>query len=260
MTRRLDDKAEENVTGKLKTAVISGAARGIGRAIALELAGAGVNISFNYLKSSRDALALEKEIEKSGVRAKSYQVDIKDYDAVKSWVDDTKKTFGGLDIIVNNAGVIRDKALALMERDDWRDVVNTNLEGTFNLTRAAIIEFIKQKAGAVINITSVSGITGMSRQTNYAASKAGIIGFTKSLAREVASYNIRVNAVAPGFIETDMLNDLKDEYIEQVLKQIPMMKFGRPEDVARMVRFLASEDAGYITGQTFVVDGGLSMG
>jgi len=175
-------------------------------------------------------------------------------------VDDTRKTFGGLDIIVNNAGVIKDKALALMERDDWRDVINTNLEGTFNLTRAGIIDFIKQKAGAVINITSVSGIIGMSRQTNYAASKAGIIGFTKSLAREVASYNIRVNAVAPGFIETDMLKALKDEYKEQVLKQIPMMRFGKPEDVSRMVRFLASEDTGYITGQTFVVDGGLSMG
>ena len=175
-------------------------------------------------------------------------------------MDDTRKTFGGLDIIVNNAGVIKDKALALMERDDWRDVINTNLEGTFNLTRAGIIDFIKQKAGAVINITSVSGIIGMSRQTNYAASKAGIIGFTKSLAREVASYNIRVNAVAPGFIETDMLKALKDEYKEQVLKQIPMMRFGKPEDVSRMVRFLASEDTGYITGQTFVVDGGLSMG
>ncbi|KPK30665.1 MAG: hypothetical protein AMK70_13730, partial [Nitrospira bacterium SG8_35_1] len=159
-----------------------------------------------------------------------------------------------------NAGIIRDKALALMESDDWRDVVNTNLEGTFNLTRAGIIEFIKQKAGVVINITSVSGIIGMSRQTNYAASKAGIIGFTRSLAKEVASYNVRVNAVAPGFIETDMLKDLKDEYKEQVLKQIPLTRFGKPEDVARMVGFLASEDAGYITGQTFVVDGGLSMG
>jgi 3-oxoacyl-[acyl-carrier protein] reductase len=242
-----------------KTAVISGATRGIGRAIALELAGSSTNISFNFLKSQKDAEDLEKEVKKLGVSAKSYQVDIKDYQAVKSWVEDTQKVFGSIDMVVNNAGIIKDKALALMEPDDWHEVINTNLEGAFNLTRAVIVPFIKQKSGNIINITSVSGITGMPRQTNYAASKAGIIGLTKSLAREVASYNIRVNAVAPGFIETDMLKDLKDTYKEQVMKRVPLSRFGRPEEVAKLVKFLSGEEANYITGQTFVIDGGISI-
>ena len=241
-----------------KTAIISGAARGIGRAIAVELANEGVNISFNFLKSSEDALALEKEIKNSGVKVKAFQVDIKDYIAVKSWVDDTKELFGGLDIVINNAGVIKDKALALMSPGDWHDVISTNLDGTFNLTRAAIIGLIKQKGGVIVNITSVSGIVGIPRQTNYSASKAGIIGFTKSLAREVAPYDIRVNAVAPGFIATDMLTDLKEDYKAQVIKQIPLTRLGRAEEVAKLVKFIVSEDAGYITGHTFVIDGGLS--
>ncbi len=244
---------------KNKTVVISGAARGIGRAIAIELASEGANISFNFLTSSKEAKGLEKEIKSFGVNVKSFQVDIKDYNAVKSWVDNTKELFGGIDIVINNAGVIKDRALALMEPGDWHEVINTNLDGTFNLTRAAIVTFIKQKSGVVINITSVSGIVGLPRQTNYAASKAGIIGFTKSLAREVASYNIRVNAVAPGFIETDILKDLKEEYKDQIMKQIPLNRLGRPEEVAKVVKFLVSDGARYITGQTIVVDGGMSM-
>jgi 3-oxoacyl-[acyl-carrier protein] reductase len=241
-----------------KTVIISGATRGIGRAIAIDLAGEGANISFNFLKSNKEAEDLVKEIEYLGVKVKSFQVDIRDYDAVKSWVDNTKELFGGIDIAINNAGVIKDKALALMEPKDWQEVINTNLDGTFNLTKAVIITFIKQKSGVIVNITSVSGIAGMSRQTNYSASKAGIIGFTKSLAKEVASYNIRVNAVAPGFIETDMLKDLKEEYKSQIIKQIPLCRLGRPEEVARVVKFLASDEAGYITGQTIVIDGGMS--
>jgi 3-oxoacyl-[acyl-carrier protein] reductase len=241
-----------------KTVIISGATRGIGRAIAIDLAGEGANISFSFLKSNKDAEDLVKEIEYLGVKVKSFQVDIRDYDGVKSWVDSTKELFGGIDIAINNAGVIKDKALALMEPDDWHEVINTNLDGTFNLTRAVIITFMKQKSGVIVNITSVSGIAGMSRQTNYSASKAGIIGFTKSLAKEVASYNIRVNAVAPGFIETDMLKDLKEEYKSQIIKQIPLCRLGRPEEVARVVKFLASDEAGYITGQTIVIDGGLT--
>ena len=246
------------MTPGIKTAIISGATRGIGRAIALELARQGINISFNFLKSSEDALVLEKEIIGSGAKVKAFQVDIKDYAAVKSWVDDSKEIFGGLDMVINNAGIIKDKALALMAPEEWHDVINTNLDGTFNLSRAAIIGLIKQKSGVIVNITSVSGMVGIARQTNYSASKAGIIGFTKSLAREVAPYNIRVNAVAPGFIETDMLKDLKDEYREQFIKQIPLNRLGRAEEVARLVKYLVSDDAGYITGHTFVIDGGLS--
>jgi 3-oxoacyl-[acyl-carrier protein] reductase len=241
-----------------KTVIISGAARGIGRAIAIDLAREGASISFNFLRNYKDAEDLEKEIKNFGVKVKSFQVDIRDYDAVKSWVDNTKELFGGIDIAVNNAGIINDKALALMEPEDWHEVINTNLDGTFNLTRAVIITFMKQKSGVIVNITSVSGIAGMSRQTNYSASKAGMIGFTKSLAREVASYNIRVNAVAPGFIETDMLRDLKEEYKSQIINKIPLSRFGRPEEVARVVRFLGSDEASYITGQTIVIDGGMS--
>jgi len=244
---------------KNKTVIISGASRGIGRAIAVELAGEGANISFNYLKNGKYAMDLENEIRNLGVNVKSFQVDIKEYIAVKSWVDETKELFGGIDIVINNAGVIKDKALALMETGDWQEVINTNLDGTFNLTRAAIVTLIKQKSGVVINITSVSGIMGMPRQTNYSASKAGIIGFTKALAKEVASYNIRVNAIAPGFIETDMLKDLKDEYRSQILKQIPLGRLGQPSEIAKTVKFLVSDDAGYITGHTLVIDGGISI-
>jgi len=245
---------------KNKTAIISGASRGIGRAIAVELAGEGANISFNFLKSGRDAESLEKEISALGVKAKAFQVDIKDYNAVKAWADKTMELFGGIDIVINNAGIIKDRALALMEPGDWHEVINTNLNGTFNLTRASIVPFIKQKSGVIVNIASVSGVVGIPRQTNYSASKAGIIGFTKSLAKEVAPYNIRVNAVAPGFIETGMLENLKEEYKSQIIKQTPLGRMGKPEEVAKAVKFLVSEKANYITGQVIIIDGGMSLG
>jgi 3-oxoacyl-[acyl-carrier protein] reductase len=244
---------------KNKIAIISGASRGIGRAIALELAKEGACISFSYLKNATEAKKLEEEIKNLGSKAKAFQVEIKDFTAVTEWVDETKEIFGGLDIVISNAGVIKDKALALMIPEDWLEVINTNLIGTINLSRAAIITLIKQKEGNIINITSVSGISGLPRQSNYSASKAGIIGFTKSLAKEVASYNIRVNAVAPGFIETDMLADLKEALKNKMLEKIPLARLGKAEEVARVVKFLVSDRAGYITGQTIVIDGGLSI-
>lgn len=242
---------------KNKTALVSGASRGIGRAIALKLAQEGANISFSYLRSKDAAASLEQEITSLGRRAKGYQLDIKDYEAVSKWVNDSREYFGGLDIVVNNAGIIIDKALALMEGSDWKDVLDTNLGGLFNLSRAAIITLIKQKSGNIINITSVTGIVGMARQTNYAATKAGIIGFTRSLAREVAPYNIRVNAIAPGFIETDMLTNLNDKYKDEAKKAIPLGRFGKPEEVAEVAHFLASEKSDYITAQVIVCDGGM---
>ena len=242
-----------------KTAMISGAARGIGKAIALELAGQGANISFSYLKSEPEARKLEQELAGLGIKAKGFQVDITDFVKVQQWAEQTKEVFGGLDIVVNNAGIIRDKALALMAPEDWQDIIHTNLEGTINLSRAAILTMLKQKSGDIVNITSVTGIAGMSRQTNYAASKAGIIGFTKSLALEVAAYNIRVNAVAPGFIETDMLSGLNENYLKKVLERIPLGRLGKAQEVAKVVKFLLSEAASYLTGQTIVIDGGLVM-
>ena len=244
---------------KDKNAMVSGATRGIGRGIALELAKQGANISFSFISSVKEAEVLEKELIALGVKAKAFQVDIKDFNAVKTWVEETRAFFGGLDLVVNNAGIIKDKALAMMDIKEWHDVISTNLDGTFNLCRAAIITFLKQKSGNIINITSVSGMVGLPRQTNYSASKAGIIGLTKALAKEVAAYGIRVNAVAPGFIETDMLKDLSDDFKAKILEHVPLARVGRVEEVAKAVKFLATDESKYITGQTIVVDGGMSI-
>jgi len=244
---------------KNKTAIISGGTRGIGRAIVLELAAEGINIAFNFLENKQAGAELELEVQRLGAKTLATQVDIKDFSAVSKWVEDTKKFFGGLDILINNAGIIKDMALMFMSPEDWSKVIDTNLGGAFNLTRSAITGFLKQKSGNIVNISSVTGVTGASRQTNYAAAKAGIIGFTKSLAREVARYNIRVNAVAPGFIETDMTKDLKEAYKNELLRRIPKARFGKPEEVGKAVKFLISDAANYITGQTIIIDGGLSL-
>ncbi|MFA4990207.1 MAG: 3-oxoacyl-[acyl-carrier-protein] reductase [Candidatus Omnitrophota bacterium] len=242
---------------KDKVAIVTGGSRGIGRALVLMLAQEGADVAFTYAKSVQEAESLSSEIKKLGRKVLALQMDVADFGKAKELVEKVKESLGSLDILVNNAGIIRDKALMMMTEDDWRAVMDTNLNGTFNVTRNAIVTFLKQKSGSIVNITSVSGVAGMSRQTNYAASKAGIIGFTKSLAKEVAPYNIRVNAVAPGFIETDMLSGLKDEFREGLKKKIPLSRLGRVEDVAAAVKFLLSEAADFITGQTIIVDGGL---
>jgi len=242
---------------KDKVAIVTGGSRGIGRALVLMLAQEGADVAFTYAKSIQDAESLDSEIKKMGRQALALQMDVADFDKAKELVEKVKEGLGRLDILVNNAGIIRDKALMMMTKEDWREVIDTNLNGTFNVTRNAIVTFLKQKSGSIVNITSVSGVAGMSRQTNYAASKAGIIGFTKSLAKEVAPYNIRVNAVAPGFIETDMISGLKDEFKEGLKKKIPLSRLGRVEDVAAAVKFLLSGAANFITGQTIIVDGGL---
>lgn len=242
---------------KDKAAIVTGGSRGIGRALVLMLAREGADVAFTYAKSVEDAGKLCSEIEALGRRPLALQMDVADFDKAKELVEKVKEGLGRLDMLVNNAGIIRDKALMMMTKDDWAQVIDTNLNGTFNVTRNAIVTFLKQKSGSIVNITSVSGVAGMSRQTNYAASKAGIIGFTKSLAREVAPYGIRVNAVAPGFIETDMISVLKEEYKEELKKKIPLSRLGRVEDISAAVKFLLSEAANFITGQTIIVDGGL---
>ncbi|MDD2702984.1 MAG: 3-oxoacyl-[acyl-carrier-protein] reductase [Candidatus Omnitrophica bacterium] len=244
---------------KNKTAIISGGSRGIGRAIALELAREGANIAFNYLHSASEARSLVRELQSSGVKVKASRVDIKDFEAVAEWVDRTRKYFGGLDVVVNNAGIIRDKALMFMEKSDWQEVIDVDLGGVFNLTRAAIIGLMKQKSGRIVNISSVSGVIGLPRQSNYSAAKAGIIGFTKALAKETGGYNIRVNAVAAGFIDTDMTGGLQESFKNKMLEYIPLGRFGKAEEVAKAVKFLVSDESGYITGETIVIDGGLSM-
>lgn len=240
-----------------KIAIVTGGTRGIGKAIVLALAKEGAKIAFNYLKSDGEAKELLKEVDSLGSQALSFKFDVRDYNLAKEFVEKVKEYFGGLDILVNNAGIIKDKALMMMEESDWKEVIDTNLNGYFNLARACVVGFLKQKSGSIVNITSASGIIGTDRQTNYSAAKAGIIGFTKALAKEVAGYNIRVNAVAPGFIDTEMTQNLKGDYKEKLKTFIPKGEFGKPQDVSNAVLFLLSDSANYITGQVLRVDGGM---
>lgn len=244
---------------KGKTAVVTGASRGIGRAIALRLADLGANVAFNYQSSRDQALVLQEEISQKGVQSLVSQVDIKDFLQVKQWIEAVRAQWGCLDILVNNAGIIRDKALMMMTPEDWQEVINTNLTGVFNASRACIVNFMKQKSGQIVNISSVSGVIGLPRQVNYSASKGGINAFTKALAKEVASYGIRVNAVAPGFIETEILAGFSPEQKEKIVGSIPLSRIGSVDDVAGVVEYLLSDAASYITGQVIVVDGGLAI-
>ncbi len=242
-----------------KTVIITGGSRGIGKACCLEFAKQGANVVFTFNKSQKEADDLVVEIKKFGVDCLSLQTDVRDYDQCYAVVQKTLEHFKQVEILVNNAGIKKDKALFMMLAEEWKDVIETNLYGTFNMTKAAIITFLKQKKGCIINMSSVSGIVGLVGQTNYSASKAGIIGFSKALAKEVAAYGIRVNVVCPGFIETDMVGSLREDLKKEILKLVPLKRLGTPEEVALICTFLASEKASYLTGEVIRVDGGLAI-
>ncbi len=242
-----------------KTALITGASRGIGRAIALELGKQGANIVVNYAGSKERADQVVEELKDMGVRAISVQADVADEKSVKSLVKTSLEEFGSIDVLVNNAGITKDNLLMRMKESEFTDVIDTNLKGTFLCTKAVTRLMMKQRSGSIINVASIVGVSGNPGQANYVAAKAGVIGLTKSVALELATRNIRVNAVAPGFIKTDMTDQLTKEQKENTLKMIPLEMLGEPEDVAKVVRFLASEDAKYLTGQTIHVDGGMVM-
>ena len=242
-----------------KIAFVTGASRGIGRAIALTLAEAGADVVVNYAGNAAAAEEVAAEIRKMGRRALILQGDVSQTEAAASMLDAVVAEFGRCDILVNNAGITRDGLLMRMKEEDWDAVLNTNLKGVFNCTKAALKYMMKQRAGKIVNIASVVGIMGNAGQANYAAAKAGCIGFTKSVAKEVASRGITVNAVAPGLIATDMTSVLPDKVIEEMSAGIPLKRAGQAVDVAKAVLFLVSDDAAYITGQTLNVDGGMVM-
>lgn len=242
-----------------KVALITGATRGIGKQIAIKLAKEGYDIAINYRRENEELANAKAEIEKNNVKCLAVQGDVSNFEDTKRFVDEVINEFGAIDVLVNNAGITKDMLILRMQKEDFESVINVNLTGTFNVTKNVVPYMMKKRCGRIINISSVVGISGNAGQTNYSASKAGIIGFTKSLAKEVASRNILVNAVAPGFIETDMTSVLKDDVKAEIAKNIPLKRMGKGEDVANVVKFLASEDSSYITGQVINVDGGMLM-
>lgn len=242
-----------------KCALITGATRGIGKQIAITLAKQGYNIALNYRKENEELENTKKEIEKIGVQVLAVKGDVANFENCENFVKQVIERFGQIDVLVNNAGITKDMLLMRMKKEDFEQVIDTNLVGTFNVTKNVVPYMMKARSGRIINISSVVGISGNAGQTNYSASKAGIIGFSKSLAKEIASRNILVNAVAPGFIETNMTDVLKDDVKQEIVKNIPLKRMGTTQDVANVVKFLASDDSSYITGQVINVDGGMLM-
>ncbi len=240
-----------------KTALITGASRGIGEAIAIRFAEAGANIAFTYLSSEEKAKALEEKLIASGVKAKGYKSNAGNYAEAEKLINDIMTDFGALDVVVNNAGITRDNLMLRMSEQDWDDVIDINLKSVFNVTKFAIKPMMKARKGSIINLSSIVGLAGQGGQSNYSASKAGIIGFTKSIAKELGSRNIRSNAIAPGFIETDMTGELSEELKQTYFKQIPLGRFGKPSEIADVALFLASDMSSYVTGQVLSVCGAL---
>lgn len=244
---------------KGKVAIVTGGSRGIGRAIATELAHLGADVAFTGRSLNDNTRSLEEELTALGVRVKAYATDAADYEAAKQFVEEVTNDFGKIDILINNAGITKDTLLMRMSEEQWDDVLRVNLKSAFNMTQAVTMPMMRARSGSIVNISSVVGVTGNAGQANYAASKAGLIGFTKSVAKELGSRGIRVNAVAPGFIRTDMTDVLDEKVVAEWNKSIALRRAGEPKEVAQVVAFLASDASSYITGQTLNVCGGMVM-
>src|ERR1044072_6792578 len=238
-----------------KSAIVTGGSRGIGRAIVKELSRRGAKVAFTYSKNREMAEALIGEIETAGGQALGFQADVTDTQAMEKMVQDVKTAFGSIDFLVNNAGITRDNLIMRMSEADWDAVIDTNLKGVFNVTKPVVAVMVRQRKGSILNISSISGVVGMPGQTNYSASKAALVGFTKALAKEVAKRNVTVNALALGLIDTDMTSALSDEYRQKMIENIPLGRYGSVEEVGKIAAFLLSDDAQYITGQVIQADG-----
>jgi len=249
----------ETLSLENRVAIVTGGSRGIGRAVALELAARGASVVVNYNSSPDRAEEVVKEIESAGGKAAAFHSNVSNFEAAQSLVKFAIETYGDLHILVNNAGITRDMVIMMMPEADWDAVINTNLKSTFNCSKAAVKHMMRKRYGRIINIASVAGQMGNPGQTNYSASKAGQIGFTKALAREVAARNITVNAIAPGFVDTEILDAMPEGTLETALKLVPLARTAQPEEIGYAVAFLASDQAGYITGQVLGVDGGMAM-